>query len=47
MAISAAIGTPLETCLAQAVSANPALKDAAAVVARAGLEAARAHRGRR
>ncbi|PJI53412.1 fructose-bisphosphatase class I, partial [Methylobacterium radiotolerans] len=33
MAISAAIGTPLETCLAQAVDANPALKDAAAVVA--------------
>ena len=28
MAISAAIGTPLETCLAQAVDANPALKDA-------------------
>ena len=33
MAISAAIGTPLETCLAQAVDANPALKDTAAVIA--------------
>jgi fructose-1,6-bisphosphatase I len=33
MAISAAIGTPLEACLAQAVVANPALKDAAAVIA--------------
>ena len=33
MAISAAIGTPLETCLAQAVESDPALKDAAAVIA--------------
>jgi hypothetical protein len=32
MAISAAIGTPLGICLAQAVEANPALKDAAAVI---------------
>jgi fructose-1,6-bisphosphatase I len=33
MAISAAIGTPLETCLAQAVDAQASLKDVAAVIA--------------
>src|SRR5919199_4861759 len=40
MAISAAIGTPLGACLAQAVDANPALKDAAAVIAAVARSAA-------